>query len=69
MKRLITNKKYGVHDAKLVAEYNNSLNSSHAESCIEELYLNKSGEYILYGRGGKLTRWSGVDGMGGEAEE
>jgi hypothetical protein len=66
MKRLITNKKHDIHDARLVAEYNNGLDSSHAESCVEELYLNKSGEYFLYGRGGKLTRWSGVDGMGGE---
>lgn len=53
-------KKYDIHAAKLVAEYNN------AESCIEELYLNESGEYFLYGRGGKVTRWSGVNGMSGE---
>jgi len=66
MKRLITKKKYDIHDAKLVAEYNNGLDSSHAESCIEELYLNKSGEYFLYGRGEALTQWSGADGASGE---
>lgn len=66
MKRLITNKKYDIHAAKLVAEYNNGLDNNNAESCIEELYLNESGEYFLYGRGGKVTRWFGVKGMSGE---
>lgn len=66
MKRLITNKKYDIHDAKLVAEYNNGLESSNAESCIEELYLKKSGDYFLYGRGGALTQWSGTGGTSGE---
>lgn len=66
MKRLITNKKYDIHDAKLVAEYNNGLDSSNAESCVEELYLKKSGEYFLYGLGGDDTRWSDSNEEKGE---
>ena len=58
MKRLITNKKFDIHDTKLVAEYNNGLNDTSTKHCIEELYLKKSGEYLLYGRGGLKTQWS-----------
>ncbi len=55
MKRLITDKKYDINDAKLVAEYNRGLESIATESCIEELYLNKSGEYFLYRRSDAMT--------------
>ena len=66
MKRLITNKKYDIHEANLVAEFNNGLDSTAAEFCIEELYLKKSGEYFLYGRGGVNTRWSDSNEEKGE---
>ncbi len=61
MKRLITNKKYDIQDARLVAEYNNGLDSSDAKSYFEELYLKKSGGYFLYGRGGALSKWGNVN--------
>ena len=64
MKRLITNKKYDIDDARLVAEYHNDLDSQNAEFCFEELYLKKSGGYFLYGRGGPLSRWADVKGEG-----
>ena len=64
MKRLITNKKYDIHDARMVAEYNNGLDSSNIESCFEELYLKKSGGYFLYGRGGSKSRWADFNGEG-----
>ena len=63
MKRLITNKKYDIQDASLVAEYNNGAIDS-SELCFEELYLKKSGGYFLYGRGGIKSRWANVDGEG-----
>lgn len=55
MKRLITDKIYDIHDAKLVAEYNRGLDSIATETSIEELYLNKSGEYFLYRRSNAMT--------------
>jgi len=63
MKRLITNKKYDIHDATLVAEYNNA-SLDNDESCYEELYLKKSGGYFLYGRGGVESQWAEVNGEG-----
>jgi len=64
MKTLIANKKYAIDDASLVAEYNNGLDSSDAESCLEELYLKKAGGYFLYGRGGSNSRWANEKGEG-----
>ncbi len=66
MKRLITHKQYDIQDAKLVAEYNNGLEANNTDSCIEELYLKKSGEYFLYGRGGTTTQWSDSNHQGCE---
>ncbi len=37
MKRLITDKKYDINDAKLVAEYNRGLESIATESCIGQM--------------------------------
>lgn len=64
MKRLINNKKYDIHEAHLVAEYNNGLDSREDESCFEELYLKKRGGYFLYGRGGVKSRWADLNGEG-----
>jgi hypothetical protein len=64
MKRLITNKKYDIQDARLFAEYNNGLDSSDDESYFEELYLKKAGGYFLYGRGGVNSKWANVKGEG-----
>lgn len=66
MKQLIENKKYDTNEARLVAEYNNCLDSSDEESYIEELYLTKSGDYFLYGRGASSTQWAGPNGASGE---
>jgi len=63
MKSIITNKQQQIHDAKLVAEFNNGLIDG-VESCFEELYLKKSGDYFLYGRGGLKTQWQAFDGEG-----
>ncbi len=65
MKRLITNKKYDIQGAKLIAEYNNTIDTSVPESYIEELYL-KSGDYFIYGRGGAKTWWSDGNRIGSE---
>jgi hypothetical protein len=64
MKRLIANKKYDIQDARLVAEYNNGLDSSDDESYFEELYLKKGGGYFLYGRGGVNSKWANANGEG-----
>jgi len=64
MKRLITNKKYDIDDARLVAEYHNDLDSQNAEFCFEELYLKKTGGYFIYGRGGVKSRWVTENGEG-----
>ncbi len=63
MKRLINDKKYDIHNAKLVAEYNNGT-IDRSESCFEELYLKKSGGYFLYGRGGSKSQWADFNGEG-----
>jgi len=63
MKILIPNKKFDIHDAKLVAEYHNDALDP-AELCIEELYLKSSGGYFLYGRGGIKSQWACVNGEG-----
>ncbi len=47
MKRLITNKKFDIHDTKLVAEYNNGLNDTSTKHCIEELYLESTQKVSL----------------------
>lgn len=63
MKTLITDKKYDIADARLVAEYNNGLESSDADLCLEELYLKKAGGYFLYGRGGSNSKWASGEGI------
>jgi hypothetical protein len=58
MKNLIPDKKYDIQNAQLVAEYKNEYSSDDVMACSEELYLKKSGKYLLYGRGGTNTEWS-----------
>ncbi len=64
METLISNKIHPIQDARLVAEFDNKLDRQHAKSCLEELYLKKSGGYFLYGRGGDQTVWAQLGGEG-----
>ncbi len=63
MKTLITDKKYGIEGARIVAEYSLGLDTSDAAFCLEELYLKKGGGYFLYGRGGANSRWLNSEGI------
>ncbi len=64
MKTLIKNKLYPIHDARLIAEYDNELDREHAKSCLEELFLKNAGGYFLYGRGGNKSSWADLGGEG-----
>lgn len=52
--------KYEVEDARLVAEYNKTVDEDEDDSYCEELYQKNSGTYLLYCR----TTWNEFKGEG-----
>lgn len=56
MKKIINGKKYDTDTAKfLLSRSNNCTGFSY---CYEELYLKKTGEFFLYGKGGAMSKYS-----------
>lgn len=55
MKKIITGKLYDTATAKLVGEWGNGITQSDFRFFEEELYLKKTGEYFLYGKGGPMS--------------
>lgn len=55
MKKIIKSKLYDTETAKLVGEWGNGISQSDFRFFEEELYLKKTGEYFLYGKGGPMS--------------
>ena len=62
MKKIINGKKYNTETATLIAKYWNGLSGSDFRNLTEELYIKKTGEYFLHGKGGAMTKYSESDG-------
>ena len=58
MKKIINGRMYNTDTAELMGEWYNGLSRTDFWYCEEKLYLKKTGEYFLYGRGGARSRWS-----------
>lgn len=64
MKKIINGKLYNTETAKLVANWWNGLGVSDFRNCEESLYLKKTGEYFLFGKGGGLSPYAERRGDG-----
>ena len=58
MKKIIKAKLYDTDTAKLVGEWDNNYSTSDFSFCQEGLYLKKTGEYFLFGKGGANSIYS-----------
>jgi len=56
MKKIINGKKYDTDTAKFLLSRSNDYTGF--SYCYEELYLKKTGEFFLYGKGGAMSKYS-----------
>lgn len=67
--QIINGKRYDINAATILLNWNNRKMESDPDYISESLYRKKTGEYFLYGIGGKNTKygnWTGIDGEAGE---
>lgn len=71
MKKVINGTVYNTKSALGIGSYGNGFPFNDSSYVYEELYLKRSGEYFLFGKGGASTRWgqsvgrnSRIDGQG-----
>ncbi len=58
MKKIINGKKYDTETATLIADWSNDQGCSDFRHCEEHLYVKKTGEYFIYGKGGAMSRYA-----------
>lgn len=58
MKKIINGKLYNTETAKEVASWWNGLGVRDFRNCEESLYLKKTGEYFLFGKGGGASSYA-----------
>lgn len=58
MKRIINGKLYNTATAKEIGAWSNNYNYGDFSYCEETLYLKRTGEYFLYGKGGPMSKYS-----------
>lgn len=58
MKKIINGKMYNTETAKRLGEYDNGYAINDFSHVYEALYLKKTGEYFLYGKGGAMSKYS-----------
>ena len=66
MKKIINNKLYDTETAKPVGEWGNGLGHSDFRYCEENLYLKKTGEFFLHGKGGAMSKYCEISADGNE---
>ncbi len=57
MKKIINGKMYNTETAKKLGEYWNGKDYRSFGFCTETLYLKKTGEYFLHGKGGAMSKY------------
>lgn len=62
-KKIINNKVYDTNTARFLAGWNNGRYGNDFERCSEELYIKKTGEYFIYGKGGPMTQYARTCGQ------
>ena len=60
MKIRINNKRYDTEAARLMGRWSNDRSTSDFRYRTEELYLKRTGEFVLYGEGGAATMFADV---------
>jgi hypothetical protein len=71
MKKIINGKKYDTDTATKIYEYQNEYGYSDFRFIVETLYIKKTGEYFLHGKGGAMSKYcqpSGSNATCGGAE-
>ena len=70
MQKIIRGKKYNTDTAKEVCCYSNNLPFGDFDWVQETLYVKRTGEYFLHGKGGARSKYAVPDGdfMGGGSE-
>ena len=58
MKKIIDGRMYDTDTAKLLTGWDNGLDCTSFDWLEEDLYLKRTGEYFIFGRGGAATRYS-----------
>ena len=58
MKQIINGKRYDTNTAVLLCEEGAGLGRNDFKFWEEELYLKRTGEYFLYGKGGAMSSWA-----------
>ena len=66
MKKIIKSKLYDTETAKLVGEWGNGISQSDFRYCEENLYLKKTGEFFLHGKGGAMSKYCEISADGNE---
>ena len=66
MKKIIKGKLYDTDTAKQVGEWGNGLGRSDFRYCEENLYLKKTGEFFLHGKGGAMSKYCEISADGNE---
>ena len=66
MKKIINNKLYDTETAKRVGEWGNGLGRSDFRYCEENLYLKKTGAFLLHGKGGAMSKYCEISADGNE---
>ena len=62
MKKIVHGRKYDTDTATKIASMDNDLGRNDFRRIEETLYLKKTGEYFIFGKGGPMTRYSEYDG-------
>jgi hypothetical protein len=58
MKKIINGRKYDTDTATEIYKWSNDYGMSNFNYEIEYLYIKKSGEYFIHGRGGAMSKYS-----------
>lgn len=62
MKKIINGKKYDTDTAELLSQWDNGLYGNDFNSCSEDLYKKKTGEFFLHVEGGANSKYSKSSG-------
>lgn len=58
MKKIINGKKYDTETAILIGKWSNDHGCSDFRHCEEFMYLKKTGEYFIHGKGGAMSLYA-----------
>lgn len=70
MNKIINQKRYNTETAKCLGVWNNGHYGNDFNACEEKLYIKKTGEYFLHGKGGAMSKYAAPHGENmGSGEE